>query len=64
MTISNNLSFSRFVLLSGHESVANFKVVNVDGGGGEGVQDLLIPPTDSGFETELETKVLASVFAD
>ena len=51
-------------VLSWNDQLANFKVVNVDGGGGEGVQDLLIPPTDSGFETELETKVLASVFAD
>ena len=51
-------------VLSFNDVIANFEVVNVDGGGGQGVQDLLIPPADSGFETSLETKVLATHFAD
>lgn len=46
------------------DQLAKFKILDVAGGGGQGVQDLLIPPADSGFETELETKVLAARFAD
>ncbi|MDJ0568243.1 MAG: hypothetical protein QNJ53_04285 [Pleurocapsa sp. MO_192.B19] len=47
-----------------NDQLANFDIVNVTGGGGQGVQNLLIPPADSGFSTTLETKVLASAFAD
>ncbi|MEL6931226.1 MAG: hypothetical protein AAFO95_21780 [Cyanobacteria bacterium J06600_6] len=46
------------------DQIAKFKVTSVSGGGGQGVQNLLIPPEDSGFDTELETKVLAFAYAD
>ncbi|MEM6611168.1 MAG: hypothetical protein AAF652_02745 [Cyanobacteria bacterium P01_C01_bin.72] len=46
------------------EQAAQFTIVSVAGGGGQGTQDLLIPPVDSGFQTTLETKVLASFFSD
>lgn len=60
--ISVPINFNQ--VLSVKDLLATFKVVSVNGGGGQGVQDLLIPPSDSGFETKLETKVLASLFAD
>ena len=60
--ISVPINFNQ--VLSFKDLTANFEVVNVDGGGGQGVQNLLIPPADSGFETKLETTVLASLFAD
>lgn len=46
------------------DQMASFEVISVSGGGGQGVQDLLIPPADSGFSATLETNVLATVFAD
>ncbi|MEL6578133.1 MAG: hypothetical protein AAFQ14_00160 [Cyanobacteria bacterium J06621_12] len=46
------------------DQAAQFEIVSVAGGGGQGTQNLLIPPADSGFETKLETKVLASLFSD
>ncbi|MEL6438193.1 MAG: hypothetical protein AAFQ80_02890 [Cyanobacteria bacterium J06621_8] len=46
------------------DELAKFEIVNVAGGGGQGVQDLLIPPADSGFSAKLETNVLAARFAD
>lgn len=49
---------------SPQEQLAKFEVVNVTGGGGQEVQNLLIPPADSGFSATLETKILASMFAD
>lgn len=60
--ISVPLNFDQ--VLSVNDLTATFEVVSVNGGGGDGVQNLLIPPTDSGFDTELETTVLASLFAD
>lgn len=49
---------------SSTDQLAKFTVINVSGGGGQGVQDLLVPPADSGFSATLETKVLATNFAD
>ncbi len=46
------------------DQLAKFEVIEVSGGGGQGVQDLLIPPADSGFSATLETKILASAFPD
>ncbi|MEL6495992.1 MAG: hypothetical protein AAFQ41_12855 [Cyanobacteria bacterium J06623_7] len=60
--ISVPINFNQ--VTSTQDQTANFKITEVTGGGGQGVQDLLIPPTDSGFETELETKVLAALFSD
>ncbi len=48
------------------DKVARFNIVNVTGGGGDGVQNLLIPPSDSatfGFATARQTTVKAA-FAD
>ncbi len=48
------------------DKVARFNIVNVTGGGGDGVQNLLIPPSDSatfGFATTRQTTVKAA-FAD
>ena len=46
------------------DQTATFEVVNVDGGGGDGVQDLLIPPSDTEFAIQLETEIKASRFPD
>lgn len=39
------------------DKTAQFKIVSVDGGRGSGVQNLLIPPADSGFSVAQETTV-------
>ena len=51
---------------AGQDKLARFSIVNVTGGGGDGVQNLLIPPADSatyGFATARQTTVKAG-FSD
>ena len=59
--ISIPINFQR--VLSPEDQLAQFVIIDATGGGGQGVQDLLIPPTDSDFETELSTTILAA-FSD
>jgi len=56
------INFSGTRLFS--DQTATFEVVSTEGGGGQGVQDLLIPPSDSGFAIQLETEVKANAFSD
>lgn len=53
--ISVPINFDQVLLTE--DKTARFKVVSVNGGGGSGVQDLLIPPVDSGFTTAQETTI-------
>lgn len=59
--ISIPINFER--VLSPEDQLAQFVIVDTTGGGGQGVQDLLIPPSDSDFAVELSTNILAA-FAD
>lgn len=45
--------------LSTTNKTATFTIVGADGGGGSGVQNMLIPPTDSGLVKTLSTTVLS-----
>jgi hypothetical protein len=50
------ISFSQ--ALSENNRTATFTIVNATGGGGSGVQNMLIPPADSGFVKTQSTTVL------
>ena len=44
--------------------LANFSIVSVTGGGNQGSLELMIPPSDSGFQTSQQTDVLPTVISD
>ena len=48
----------------GQDSEVVFTVVNTNGGGGNGVQDLLIPPADAGFSHTQSTILEAGILPD
>ena len=48
----------------GQDSEVVFTVVNTNGGGGNGVQDLLIPPADAGFSNTQSTILEAGILPD
>lgn len=56
------INFSQ--LISFWDKTATFEVVNVDGGDGQEVPELIIPPSDSGFVTQLETQVKPTHYPD
>jgi hypothetical protein len=60
--ISVPINFDRVTF--NQDRVARFTIVNVSGGGGNGVQNLFIPPADSGFATSQETTIKRVIFPD